>query len=179
MSSPRAPLAGLRVIESSLLSPGAITSHLSDLGATVIKVESPDGDYIREMTWPIVNGVSLLHLHVHRGKQSIALGLPQIERDALLAAFPARAHTRGAAPASSRGLRPSRASDGVPAQWATAHARHVWRCRVHGLVPDRELSRVRAAAVRGRRQQIGQLRAPRARHRGHARGRALPDLPGP
>jgi|GEM_PF-6037436 len=48
------PLAGLRVIESSLLGPGAITTHLADLGAEVIKVESPSGDYIREMTWPIV-----------------------------------------------------------------------------------------------------------------------------
>jgi crotonobetainyl-CoA:carnitine CoA-transferase CaiB-like acyl-CoA transferase len=63
------------VIESSLLGPGAITTHLADLGAEVIKVESPAGDYIREMTWPIVEGVSLLHLHVHRGKKSIALDL--------------------------------------------------------------------------------------------------------
>jgi crotonobetainyl-CoA:carnitine CoA-transferase CaiB-like acyl-CoA transferase len=71
----RAPLAGLRVIESSLLGPGAIGTHLSDLGAEVIKVESPAGDYIRDMTWPIVEGVSLLHLHVHRGKKSIVLDL--------------------------------------------------------------------------------------------------------
>jgi crotonobetainyl-CoA:carnitine CoA-transferase CaiB-like acyl-CoA transferase len=69
------PLAGMRVIESSLLGPGAIGTHLSDLGAEVIKVESPAGDYIRDMTWPIVEGVSLLHLHVHRGKQSITLDL--------------------------------------------------------------------------------------------------------
>jgi crotonobetainyl-CoA:carnitine CoA-transferase CaiB-like acyl-CoA transferase len=74
-TTPRPPLAGLRVIESSLLGPGAITTHLADLGAEVIKVESPSGDYIREMTWPIVNGVSLLHLHVSRGKQSVALDL--------------------------------------------------------------------------------------------------------
>jgi len=74
-----APLAGLRVIESSLLGPGAITTHLADLGADVIKVESPAGDYIREMTWPIVEGVSLLHLHVHRGKRSIVLDLRKPE----------------------------------------------------------------------------------------------------
>jgi crotonobetainyl-CoA:carnitine CoA-transferase CaiB-like acyl-CoA transferase len=65
----------MRVIESSLLGPGAIGTHLSDLGAEVIKVESPAGDYIRDMTWPIVEGVSLLHLHVHRGKRSIVLDL--------------------------------------------------------------------------------------------------------
>jgi len=79
VESRRPPLAGLRVIESSLLGPGAITTHLADLGAEVIKVESPAGDYIREMTWPIVRGVSLLHLHVHRGKKSIALDLRRPE----------------------------------------------------------------------------------------------------
>jgi crotonobetainyl-CoA:carnitine CoA-transferase CaiB-like acyl-CoA transferase len=77
--APAPPLAGLRVIESSLLGPGAITTHLADLGADVIKVESPAGDYIREMTWPIVDGVSLLHLHVHRGKRSIVLDLRKPE----------------------------------------------------------------------------------------------------
>jgi len=76
MSSTRpAPLAGIRVIESSLLGPAAITTHLADLGAEVIKVESPSGDYVREMTWPIIEGVSLLHLHVNRGKKGITLDL--------------------------------------------------------------------------------------------------------
>ena len=73
------PLGGLRVIESSLLGPGFLTTFLSDLGADVIKVEPPQGDYIRQMTWPIVNGVSLLHLHTHRGKRSIVLDLRQPE----------------------------------------------------------------------------------------------------
>ncbi|MBW2695619.1 MAG: CoA transferase, partial [Deltaproteobacteria bacterium] len=71
----RTPLAGLRVIESSLLGPAAITTHLADLGADVIKVESPSGDYVREMTWPIIGGVSLLHYHINRGKKSITLDL--------------------------------------------------------------------------------------------------------
>ena len=69
------PLAGFRVIESSLLGPAAITTHLADLGAQVIKVESPSGDSIREMTWPIIDGVSLLHLHINRGKKSLTLDL--------------------------------------------------------------------------------------------------------
>ena len=63
------PLHGVRIIESSMLGPGAITTHLADLGAEIIKVESPQGDYIREMTWPIVEGVSLMHLHISRGKR--------------------------------------------------------------------------------------------------------------
>ena len=48
---------------------------LVDLGAEVIKVEPPAGDYIREMTWPIVEGVSLMHLHINRGKRSIVMDL--------------------------------------------------------------------------------------------------------
>ena len=69
------PLASLRVIESSMLGPAAITTHLADMGADVIKVESPAGDYVRQMTWPIVEGVSLMHLHVNRGKRSLVLDL--------------------------------------------------------------------------------------------------------
>ena len=76
MNAPsQAPLAGLRVIEVSLLGPGAVGTHLADLGADVIKVEPPKGDYIRAMTWPIIEGSSLLHWHIHRGKRSITLDL--------------------------------------------------------------------------------------------------------
>jgi crotonobetainyl-CoA:carnitine CoA-transferase CaiB-like acyl-CoA transferase len=74
MSTP-APLASVRIIECSMLGPGAITTTLADLGADVIKVEPPSGDYIREMTWPIVEGTSLMHLHISRGKRSITLDL--------------------------------------------------------------------------------------------------------
>jgi len=79
MGSSTAPLAGVRVIESSMLGPAAITTHLADLGAEVVKVESPQGDYIREMTWPIVEGVSLMHLHINRGKRSLGLDLRTVE----------------------------------------------------------------------------------------------------
>lgn len=75
MGATVAPLAGLRILECSMLGPAAITSALVDLGADVIKVEPPSGDYGRAMTWPIVEGVSLLHLHVNRGKRSIVLDL--------------------------------------------------------------------------------------------------------
>jgi crotonobetainyl-CoA:carnitine CoA-transferase CaiB-like acyl-CoA transferase len=69
------PLGSLRVVESSLLGPAAISVHLGDLGAEVIKVEPPTGDYIRDMTWPIIEGISLMHYHVNRGKKSITLDL--------------------------------------------------------------------------------------------------------
>jgi crotonobetainyl-CoA:carnitine CoA-transferase CaiB-like acyl-CoA transferase len=69
------PLESVRIIECSMLGPGAITTTLADLGADVIKVEPPSGDYIRQMTWPIVEGVSLMHLHISRGKRSITIDL--------------------------------------------------------------------------------------------------------
>jgi crotonobetainyl-CoA:carnitine CoA-transferase CaiB-like acyl-CoA transferase len=68
-------LGGLRIVECSMLGPGAISTPLADLGADVIKVEPPAGDYIRQMSWPIVEGNSLLHLHISRGKRSIVLDL--------------------------------------------------------------------------------------------------------
>ena len=57
-------LSGVRIIESSLLGPGLISTFFSDLGADVIKVEPPQGDYIRQMTWPIIDGVSLFFIHL-------------------------------------------------------------------------------------------------------------------
>ena len=79
MTDPSKLLDGVRVIESSLLGPGHVATFLADLGADVIKVEPPSGDYIRQMTWPIVEGVSLLHLHTHRGKRSVTLDLKKRE----------------------------------------------------------------------------------------------------
>jgi crotonobetainyl-CoA:carnitine CoA-transferase CaiB-like acyl-CoA transferase len=58
-----------------MLGPAAITTALADLGAEVIKVETAAGDYVRQMTWPIVEGVSLMHLHVNRGKHSVVIDL--------------------------------------------------------------------------------------------------------
>ena len=75
MTNIQAPLAGLRIIESSILGPAAITTAFADLGAEIIKVETPAGDYIREMTWPIIEGVSLMHYHLNRGKRGITLDL--------------------------------------------------------------------------------------------------------
>jgi crotonobetainyl-CoA:carnitine CoA-transferase CaiB-like acyl-CoA transferase len=68
-------LTGVRVIESSLLGPAAVGMHLADLGAEVIKVENPAGDYVRKMAFPIIDGTSLLHWHLNRGKKSLVLDL--------------------------------------------------------------------------------------------------------
>jgi crotonobetainyl-CoA:carnitine CoA-transferase CaiB-like acyl-CoA transferase len=72
-------LSGIRVIESSMLGPAEMGGFLADLGADVIKVEPPGGDYGRQMTWPIVMGTSLLALHVNRNKRSVILDLRKPE----------------------------------------------------------------------------------------------------
>jgi crotonobetainyl-CoA:carnitine CoA-transferase CaiB-like acyl-CoA transferase len=77
-------LAGVRVLDCSILGPGALGGFLVDLGAEVIKVEPPSGDYVRAMTWPIVHDTaddgtersnSLMHLHLNRGKKSVVVDL--------------------------------------------------------------------------------------------------------
>jgi len=70
-----APLDGVRIIDCSLLGPGSLAMHLADLGADVIKVEPPGGDPLRRTTWPMVDGVSLMHLHVNRNKRSVGIDL--------------------------------------------------------------------------------------------------------
>src|SRR5215468_3723439 len=70
-------LAGVRIVESALLGPAAVGMQLADLGAEVIKVEAPGGDYVRKMAFPIIDGISLLHWHLNRGKRSIVLDLRQ------------------------------------------------------------------------------------------------------
>ncbi len=69
-------LEGIRVIESSLLEPASLGALLAELGADVVKVEPPgEGDYVRRMAWPIIDGISILHWHCNRGKRSLALDL--------------------------------------------------------------------------------------------------------
>src|SRR4051794_34128481 len=81
----RSLLSGVRVVESSMLGPAEMGGLLADLGAEVIKVEPPQGDYGRQMTWPIVKASSgdgdnsLLSLHINRGKRSIAIDLRKPE----------------------------------------------------------------------------------------------------
>jgi len=68
-------LRGVRVLDLShtLAGPFA-TMILADLGAEVIKVESPQGDETR--TWaPFVKGESAYYISINRGKRSIAINL--------------------------------------------------------------------------------------------------------
>jgi crotonobetainyl-CoA:carnitine CoA-transferase CaiB-like acyl-CoA transferase len=71
------PLAGLVVADFSRVLAGPYcTMLLADLGADVIKVESPGGDDTRRWVPPVTEaGVSTYYLAINRNKRSIALDL--------------------------------------------------------------------------------------------------------
>ena len=70
----RAPLDGLIVADLSRVLAGPYcTMLLADMGATVIKVESPAGDETRTWTPPDRDGVSTYYLSINRNKRSVVL----------------------------------------------------------------------------------------------------------
>jgi len=80
----RGPLSGLLVADFSRVLAGPYaTMLLADMGAEVVKVESPHGDETRTWMPPVRGDVSTYYLGVNRGKRSIALDLRD-EADAAL-----------------------------------------------------------------------------------------------
>jgi itaconate CoA-transferase len=79
-----APLDGIVVVslEQAISAPFA-TRQLADLGATVIKVERPEGDFARHYD-SVVQGESAFFVWANRGKQSVTL---DVKDDADLATF--------------------------------------------------------------------------------------------
>jgi crotonobetainyl-CoA:carnitine CoA-transferase CaiB-like acyl-CoA transferase len=74
--TPSGPLSGLLVADFSRVLAGPYaTMLLADLGAEVIKVESPAGDDTRTWQPPVRDGVSTYFLGVNRNKRSVALDL--------------------------------------------------------------------------------------------------------
>jgi crotonobetainyl-CoA:carnitine CoA-transferase CaiB-like acyl-CoA transferase len=69
------PLSGVRVVEFCQVAAGPFCAMLlADMGADVIKVESPEGDGLRQ--WPpIRNGDSENFASINRNKRSVALDL--------------------------------------------------------------------------------------------------------
>lgn len=69
-------LEGIKVIDLSRILSGPFCSMLlADMGAEVIKIESPDGDDTRGWGPPFIEGESAYFLSVNRNKKSIALNL--------------------------------------------------------------------------------------------------------
>ena len=84
------PLEGVRILDLTTVVMGPFaTQILGDLGADVIKVESPAGDSMRRVG-PFRNeGMGPLYLQANRNKRSIVLDLKESgDREALLALLP-------------------------------------------------------------------------------------------
>ncbi len=75
-SSSRGPLAGLLIADFSRILAGPYaTMLLGDMGATVIKVESPQGDDTRTWMPPVKDGQATYYLSVNRNKRAVVLDL--------------------------------------------------------------------------------------------------------
>ncbi|MDE3194594.1 MAG: CoA transferase [Chloroflexota bacterium] len=120
------PLAldGVRVVslEQAVAAP-LCTRHLADLGADVVKVERPEGDFARRYD-SIVEGTSAYFVWLNRGKRSIALDLAtpadRATFDALLGDADVFVHNLGPGAVERLGY-----------GWGDAHARWprlVWVC---------------------------------------------------
>ncbi|WP_328361199.1 CoA transferase [Mycobacterium sp. NBC_00419] len=74
-------LSGIRVVESAQLFNGdTLGALLGDLGADVIKVESPfRGDYLRDFLGQVTPHNSPAHMQINKNKRSVALDLRKDE----------------------------------------------------------------------------------------------------
>ncbi len=79
-TKPVGPLSGITVLDlcSYLAGPYGCTL-LADLGATVIKIESPQGDQLRQFPSSLPGGDSRFFVGANRGKLAICLDLKQKE----------------------------------------------------------------------------------------------------
>ncbi|MHC8319262.1 CaiB/BaiF CoA transferase family protein [Pseudomonas sp. GB2N2] len=74
------PLASLKVLDFSTLLPGPFASLLlADMGAEVLRIESPTRMDLLRMLPPHDQGVSASHAYLNRNKRSLALDLKQPE----------------------------------------------------------------------------------------------------
>lgn len=70
------PLQGIKIVDlSRILSGPYCTMTLADLGAEVIKIESPEGDDTRQWGPPFIQNESTYFLSVNRNKKSVVLNL--------------------------------------------------------------------------------------------------------
>jgi crotonobetainyl-CoA:carnitine CoA-transferase CaiB-like acyl-CoA transferase len=86
-STRRGVLAGFRVLDFSAMIAGPYCARwLSDMGAEVIKIESPDGDHMRTRA-PVRDGWSSFFGHLNSGKRFVAMDLKNAEATRLAVAL--------------------------------------------------------------------------------------------
>jgi crotonobetainyl-CoA:carnitine CoA-transferase CaiB-like acyl-CoA transferase len=84
-ASAKGPLAGIKIVDLTAVIMGPYaTQIMADLGAEVIKVESPDGDIMRWVGKDGELGMGPIHLNLNRGKEHIALDLKRPEAREIL-----------------------------------------------------------------------------------------------
>jgi crotonobetainyl-CoA:carnitine CoA-transferase CaiB-like acyl-CoA transferase len=85
-SAQAGPLVGINVVEICTTIAGPVCTRLfADFGADVIKIESPEGDPVRQLG-AVVDGASLYGASILRNKRSVAVDLKRPEgRDLALA----------------------------------------------------------------------------------------------
>ncbi|MNF40371.1 Formyl-coenzyme A transferase [compost metagenome] len=81
----KGPLSSLKVLDFSTLLPGPFASLLlADMGAEVLRIESPSRMDLLRVLPPHDGGVSASHAYLNRNKRCIALDLKQAEAVALV-----------------------------------------------------------------------------------------------
>ena len=79
------PLSGLKILDFSTLLPGPYaTQLLADMGAEVLRIESPTRPDLLRFAPPMVGDISAGHGSINRNKQCIALDLKQAESTAIV-----------------------------------------------------------------------------------------------